>query len=80
MKDIKTLKKSEKLAYIKLLKLLEELRFQPETGSGKPELLKYNYAGFYSRRISHKHRLIYSVNENEITITIISAKGHYDDK
>jgi toxin YoeB len=80
LKDIKTLKKSEKTAYSKLLKILEELRFHPTTGSGKPELLKYNYAGFYSRRISQKHRLIYSINENEIIVTIISAKGHYDDK
>lgn len=80
LKEIKSLKKSEKQAYNKLIKILEELRHHPTTGSGKPELLKYNYSGFYSRRISQKHRVIYSVNDCEIIVNVISAKGHYDDK
>ncbi|MGX5858748.1 type II toxin-antitoxin system YoeB family toxin [Dyadobacter jiangsuensis] len=35
-------------------------------------------AGFWSRRISQEHRLVYAVDENTITVTIISAKGHYE--
>lgn len=80
LKEIKALKKSEKQAYSKLIKILEELIHHPTTGSGKPELLKYNYAGFYSRRISQKHRIIYSINGHEISVNVISVKGHYDDK
>jgi toxin YoeB len=80
IKEIKALKKSEKQAYSKLIKILEELIYHPTTGLGKPELLKHNYAGFYSRRISQKHRIIYSINDREISVNVISVKGHYSDK
>ena len=52
----------------------------PYSGTGKPELLKHNYAGYYSRRITQKHRLIYEINDQEITVLILSAAGHYQDK
>jgi toxin YoeB len=68
------------LAFKKVKKLLEELINHPYTGTGNPELLKYDYIGFYSCRISQKHRLIYSVNNNEIIVSVVSAKGHYNDK
>lgn len=68
------------MAFKKVKKLLEELIDHPYTGTGNPELLKYGYIGFYSRRISQKHRLIYSVNDNEIIVSVVSAKGHYNDK
>ena len=49
----------------------------PFKGLGKPEPLKYKYQGFWSRRITQEHRLIYRmVNDN---IIVISLKGHYDD-
>lgn len=44
-------------------------------GIGKPEALKYDYAGLYSRRISREHRLIYNVTETEIII--YSCYTHY---
>ena len=59
----------------KLLTLLEELAERPLTGTGKPEQLKHNLSGMWSRRINKEHRLIYQIEEN--TVVILSAKGHY---
>lgn len=61
IEDISFLKKADKPAYKKLEKLLLELREHPKTGTGKPQLKKYTLGGFYSRRISHKHRLVYQI-------------------
>ena len=80
LKDIQLLKKSEKQAYNKLLKLLDELTEHPTTGTGKPEVLKFGLSVFYSRRITQKHRLVYKVDNEQITVLIISAIGHYSDK
>jgi len=59
----------------KLLVLLEELTEHPFTGTGKPEPLKHDLSGMWSRRINREHRLIYEVEEN--TVFIYSAKEHY---
>jgi len=48
----------------------------PFEGKGKPEALKSNYRGYFSRRINEEHRLIYKVIEE--AIIIVSCKGHYD--
>lgn len=54
-----------------------------QRGKGKayaltqPEQLKHNLAGFWSRRISQEHRLVYAVDEKTVIVTVISAKGHY---
>ena len=55
--------------------LIEEARRDPFAGKGKPEPLKYEYSGYWSRRITEEHRLIYSVSET--AIEIISCKYHY---
>ncbi|HDM4237514.1 TPA: Txe/YoeB family addiction module toxin, partial [Staphylococcus aureus] len=44
-------------------------------GIGKPEKLKSNLTGYYSRRINHEHRLVYTVDDNHIKIA--SCKYHY---
>jgi len=59
----------------KITELIEEARREPFAGKGKPEPLKHEYTGYWSRRISDEHRLIYSVSEN--AIEIISCKYHY---
>ncbi|GAA4780531.1 hypothetical protein GCM10023231_04520 [Olivibacter ginsenosidimutans] len=64
----------------KLERLLDELETHPYEGIGQPELLKYDYAGYWSRRIDHKHRLIYQVNDETIAVNVVSAKGHYRDR
>ncbi|MDR3287490.1 MAG: Txe/YoeB family addiction module toxin [Prevotellaceae bacterium] len=79
-KDIAMLKKNDVVAYKKLLNLLAELEQHPETGTGKPELLKYQFSGYYSRRITIKHRLVYRIEEEIVTVIIVSAYGHYSDK
>ena len=48
---------------------------QPFEGIGKPEPLKGNYKGYWSRRINQEHRLVYKVDDE--SIIIILAKGHY---
>ena len=78
--DLLRLKKDEPQAFKKASKLLAELVDHPFTGSGKPEALKGNRSGQWSRRISQKHRLVYEVIENEVQVYILSSYGHYDDK
>lgn len=55
--------------------LIESILESPFEGIGKPELLKYDFAKFWSRRITQEHRLVYMVEGN--LVTILSAKGHY---
>lgn len=56
--------------------LKEMLRDDPSTGIGKPETLKHNLSGLWSRRISQKDRLIYKYDKDYIYIFAIG--GHYD--
>ena len=78
LEGIEKLKKSgNKAILIKVRKLFNELTEHPYTGTGQPEQLKYDLAGFWSRRINQEHRLIYTVDEETVTVTIVSAKGHY---
>ncbi|HCC51838.1 MAG TPA: Txe/YoeB family addiction module toxin [Porphyromonadaceae bacterium] len=78
--DIAYLKRSEPQAYKKLVKFLIELQQHPETGTGHPKPLGRDRVGQWSRRITDKHRLVYSIEEDKITVLVISASGHYDDK
>lgn len=81
LEGIKQLKKAGDLqALKKLKKLLIELEEHPTTGTGQIEPLKGDKSGLWSRRITGKHRLIYSVNETEVKVLVISTYGHYDDK
>ncbi|RKR83264.1 toxin YoeB [Mucilaginibacter gracilis] len=64
----------------KIEKILIELTESPYTGIGKPEALKYELSGFWSRRINQKDRLIYKVEEDVVTVFVISAMGHYHTK
>jgi toxin YoeB len=68
---------TDKDIFLKIDKLLRDISRDPFKGLGKPEPLKYKYKGFWSRRITQEHRLIYRM-VNDIII-IISLKGHYDD-
>ena len=54
--DLRRLKRNEPQAYKKAVKLLEELQEHPQTGTGKPEQLKGDRAGQWSRRITDRHR------------------------
>ncbi|MCU0468061.1 MAG: Txe/YoeB family addiction module toxin [Arcicella sp.] len=62
---------------MRIRELIESISREPFKGIGKPEPLKHEFKGCWSRRITDEHRLIYKVfSEN---ILIISCKGHYDD-
>ena len=78
--DLRKLKKNEPQAYRKARQLLLELQEHPKTGSGKPEQLKGDRAGQWSRRTSGKHRLVYEIEEKQVRVLILSSYGHYDDK
>lgn len=71
------LRDKDKVLHKALCKLLKEmLRGNPTTGLGKPEALRHNLSGLWSRRISHKDRLIYKFDDNYIYIFAIG--GHYE--
>ena len=59
----------------KINKLLKDIRRDSFGGIGKPELLKHELSGFYSRRITDEHRLVYSVGSDAISIA--SCRYHY---
>lgn len=76
--DIDFHRKSGNKAILKKINvLLEELVEHPFTGTGKPEALKYDLAGLWSRRINHEHRLVYEVIGDTIVV-IVAAKEHYE--
>ncbi|MFV0219292.1 Txe/YoeB family addiction module toxin [Empedobacter falsenii] len=68
--------KTDKSKLKKINELIKDIARNPFDGLGKPEALKHRYAGFWSRRIDHEHRLIYRVVEDEIQIA--KCRFHYD--
>ena len=67
--------KHDKTIVIKINKLLENIRRSPFSGVGKPEALKHNLLGFWSRRITGEHRLVYTIKDN--SIYVIQCRYHY---
>ena len=68
--------KNEKQKFKRINELLKDISRNPYEGIEKPEPLKFNYAGFWSRRIDEEHRLIYKVVDDEIQI--VKCRFHYD--
>ncbi|GHT69086.1 Txe/YoeB family addiction module toxin [Bacteroidia bacterium] len=62
----------------KIVSLLDAIKENPYEGIGKPELLKYDLSGRWSRRINSEHRIIYQINEEQQEVTILSIRGHYE--
>ena len=56
--------------------LLKDIRRSPFDGIGKPEPLKANLSGWWSRRIDEEHRLVYMIEKE--TVLIFSCRGHYE--
>ena len=66
----------------KIKELLKSIRDTPFKGIGKPEPLKYGLKGFWSRRITQEHRLVYKVSGRKGTdqkCSIIQCRFHYDE-
>jgi toxin YoeB len=75
-KDIDSFKKSGNTQLLsKIFELINSIVQTPYSGIGKPESLKYDLAGLWSRRINKEHRIIYEVFED--IILIHSLRGHY---
>ena len=75
-KDIEFWVKSGNKNIIKKISaLIKDIQVHPFEGIGKPEPLKHHLKGYYSRRITEEHRLVYQVTES--AINIISCKDHY---
>ena len=78
--DFESWKRASPKTAEKINGMLRELREHPFAGTGKPEPLKCHFAGAWSRRINHKDRLIYQVNEEIITVIVLAMRIHYKDK
>ena len=74
--DFTTWAEIDKKVFKRLYKLIIETSREPFKGTGKPEPLKGNYKGCWSRRITDEHRLIYRVSQNNLEI--VSCRGHYE--
>ena len=59
----------------KLNRLIKEIQREPFEGIGEPEPLKYNWSGYWSRRITIEHRLVYKVSDD--TLMIAQCRYHY---
>ena len=59
----------------RIVRLIQEVRRTPFEGIGKPEPLKGNLSGFWSRRINDEHRLVYEITEEDIIIHAV--RDHY---
>jgi toxin YoeB len=73
------LREADKKAHKKLDELIQECLRHPFSGTGKPEPLKDNLKGFWSRRITQEHRLVYRVSGtgDDQTLEIIQCRYHY---
>ena len=67
---------------IKIKELIKAIRINPFKGIGKPEPLKYSLKGFWSRRITREHRLVYRVSGKkglDQKVSILQCRFHYDE-
>ena len=66
---------SDKKVLKKINSLIKDIKRDPFNGIGKPEPLKYELQGCWSRRITDEHRLVYMVEEERVSI--VSCRFHY---
>ncbi len=72
-------KENDKKIFNKINRLIQNIKEMPFSGLGKPEPLKENLTGYWSRRINIEHRLVYKISgaKGEQTLTIIQCRFHY---
>ncbi|BAP56133.1 addiction module antitoxin [Thioploca ingrica] len=75
VEDLKWWMQTDKRIALKVIELLEDIVIEPFVGKGKPEALKYELSGCWSRRITSEHRLVYEVTENYVRV--LSCRYHY---
>ncbi len=81
LQDVETHRKAGRRSVLQKLEVLKnELREHPKTGTGNPEKLSHDRKGEWSRHITLRHRLVYKIHEDVVTVILVSAWGHYGDK
>jgi toxin YoeB len=75
LNELSLFKSGNQNLVFKIVELINDIQKNPFQGLGKPEPLKNDYRGYWSRRINDEHRLIYKVSDN--FIEIIACYGHY---
>ena len=70
--------KQDKKIVRKINELIKDIQRSPFEGIGKPEPLKENFSGYWSREITKKHRIVYKVEKD--SIKIVQVENHYSDK
>ncbi len=75
LEDLRYWLNTDKRQADKNLALFEEIRRTPFEGTGKPEPLRFQLAGCWSRRIDREHRLVYQVEEGEVVV--VACRYHY---
>ena len=73
--DILFWKKTDRKKLAKIMRLLSSIESNPTKGIGKPELLKHELSGCWSRRIDRQHRVVYKIGGEEVLI--LSCRYHY---
>ena len=73
--DLEWWVKEDRKTALRIIKLIQQLPNDPFSGIGKPEPLKHDLSGCWSRRIDEEHRLVYQVKED--FIRILACKYHY---
>jgi toxin YoeB len=68
--------KTDKKMVAKINSLIKEIQRTPFEGTGKPEALKFDLAGLWSRRIDRDHRLVYKIESPNLII--LACKFHYE--
>ena len=66
---------SDKKIHQKIIRLIKDINRSPFVGIGKPEPLKHELSGYWSRRINDEHRLVYKVTDEAIIIA--GCRNHY---
>jgi len=67
--------KNDKNILKRINTIIKEIRREPFAGIGDPEPLKYNWSGYWSRRITKEHRIVYKIKENAVFIA--QCRYHY---
>ncbi|MBI9082588.1 MAG: Txe/YoeB family addiction module toxin [Desulfobacterales bacterium] len=75
-KDFEWFLDKDKRIVKRIRELLKDIGRHPEEGIGKPERLKFQLSGYWSRRITKEHRLVYQIDKN--ILTVISCRYHYE--
>ena len=75
-KDFEWFLDKDKRIVKRIRELLKDIVRHPEEGIGKPEQLKFQLSGYWSRRITKEHRLVYKVEDD--AIIVISCRYHYE--